>query len=146
MIFLYFWEIWSYVTRKNIYFLLFIIYFFCIFIRSHLGKTTFFLQMKTTQNKPKGYLTNTTLNQTNLIKKITANQTRPEDWPSFDPIRLTNSVDSKTNQNKNLRLKQIQHKKNIKTQKKSQEKQIKHRKKEEHQEHSNVNPTTCNLK
>jgi hypothetical protein len=35
--------------------------------------------MKTTQNKPKGYLPNTTLNQINLNKKITANQTRLED-------------------------------------------------------------------
>ena len=63
-----------------------------IYIRLHLAtKKTFFLEKKSTQNKPEGCLSNKSLNQINLIKKkkLTANQTGPKDWPNFDPTKLT---------------------------------------------------------
>ena len=54
-------------------------------------KIFFFLEKKSTQNKPEGCLSNKSLNQINLIKKkkLTANQTGPKDWPNFDPTKLT---------------------------------------------------------
>ena len=49
---------------------LFFIILFFIFFKAMFGKKNLiFLEIKTTQNKPKGCLSNTTLNQNNLNKK-----------------------------------------------------------------------------
>jgi hypothetical protein len=88
----------------------FLLYIFLV--RSCLAKKNpIFLEIKTTQNKPKGCLSNTSLNQRNLNKK---KKQQIKQGLLIDPVLTRmgwpDQVNLETNQNKDPNSKQIQYK------------------------------------